>query len=165
MKRIILILVVFAAVFFAAWYFLFGPGEEDRIRRQFDKLAKTVSKESGESALVIAVRNERLSALFDDSCTVIVPETPFSGDYSPLEISSKTIRARTRFNKITLDFHDLSVEITDPQTASATLTVYFKGLSKHGELIEEAREVNCKLVKKQDTWLFREFSAVQVLEK
>jgi hypothetical protein len=141
------------------------PSEEKRVRRQFDHLAKWVSKGPGESPITMAQKLQNLGTLFDQSCQLTMPVEFMSGTLTPQEITSYTAQGRAAFVDLTLKFYDVSIRFPEKGAASVTLTASLKGKTAVGDLVNETREVQCVLKKVDKKWLFSEVEVVEVLKK
>jgi hypothetical protein len=163
LKHILIALVAVGLCLFAVLYF--SPSEEKKVRKQFDLLSEYVSKDSNENAIAMANKMQKLGSLFGDSCELQVAVELLSGTYTREEIASYAARARTRFQKVSLGFHDLEVTFPENGVAKVTVTARLTGQTRAGEQIRETRELECLLKKRENKWLFNHIEVIEVLRK
>ena len=160
-KAIIVILLAFVA-----WgLYLYLQSDERKVRKRFSKLSELVSKEGGESAVVLAQKARNTGALFYSTCTIESGDSMRSGTYKPEEIASHTASARAMFQELSLEFYDLKVDFPSGDTARAGLTGILKGLTKSDELFDETHELEVDLTKVENDWFISRIKAVQTLER
>ena len=162
--KYILIAIVIVGLGLLATRYLF-QSEEKRVRKQFDLLSEYVSKEPDENAIAMANKMQKLGSLFGDSCELQVAVELLSGTYTREEIASYAARARTRFQKVSLGFHDLEVTFPENGVAKATATARLTGQTRAGEQMRETRELECLLKKSENKWLFNHIEVIEVLRK
>lgn len=141
------------------------PSEEKKVRRQFRQLAECVSKKPVENAITMAQKTRNLGALFDESCTLTLPSDFTSGTYTPEDIMAYAVRGRAFFIDLSLTFYDLSVTFPEKGVAKVTVTANLRGTSTGGDQVDDTREIQCQLRKKEKRWLFSEVGVVEVLQK
>ena len=163
LRYVIIALVVVGLGLFAVVYF--SPSEEKRVRKQFDLLSEYVSKDSNENAIAMANKMQKLGSLFGESCELQVAVELLSGTYTREEIASYAARARTRFSKVSLGFHDLEVTFPENGVAKVTVTARLTGQTRAGEQMRETRELECLLKKSENKWLFNHIEVIEVLRK
>ncbi|HBC87013.1 MAG TPA: hypothetical protein DCZ94_08675 [Lentisphaeria bacterium] len=162
--KIIIVVVLLAVGAVIASLYLF-PSEKAKIKKQFDYLSSLVSKEKGESAIVMGYRVTAIGGLFAEKCSFEFPQNEMEGEYSPEEITAHTTRGRAMFAKINLKFYDINPEIQNDDAVVDT-TVRFYGEAIHSNKAhEETREIQCKLKKIDGKWKFSNFKVVEVLKK
>ena len=137
--------------------------EESKIRKRVSALRERVSKTTGESAAVMALKMQTFGELLDDPCEVELQEFPGNGVYTRAEISSRFARIRPRFSALQLTFHDLSIRLRGSDAAEATFTARVVADTRDGENYSGAREIVCRLHKCDGAWFFARFEEVQVL--
>ena len=150
----------------AVFYLL--PGEEKKVRKQFDLLSQYVSKEPGEDAFSMANRIQNIRRLFAENCEFKIEGDPFysfSGNYTREEVAGYALRGRSHFSVLALKFHDLKMEFPDRGTARVQVTARLTGKSAAGENVNEARELMCVLSKIEKRWLFSIIEVVEVLKR
>jgi hypothetical protein len=141
------------------------PGEEKKVKKQFEALSKVVSKESGENIITTARKAQEIAPLFDENCELIIPADSVSAYFSPGEIASYVLRGRAQFSDLSLRFVDLSITFPDRRTAKVVLTAKLKGKVVNGDRMDETREVQSTLKKIKRKWFFAGFEVVEVLKK
>ncbi len=162
-KRNGLILLIAAAG--AVFLFFYLQSDERKVKKRFSTLSKLVSKERGESVVILATRARGIGQLFSDPCAVEASDHLRSGRYTPEQITSHAASARALFKKLSLKFYDLNVTFPADGRATIRLTGMLSGLTKQEETFEETHEMEVELVKVEGKWLFSKFRAVQVLER
>ncbi|OGV46480.1 MAG: hypothetical protein A2017_20560 [Lentisphaerae bacterium GWF2_44_16] len=163
-KKIIAALV--AIVIIAGLYFvIFHKSDKDRVKRQLALLSDYASKYPGEGAAVMLMKTQAVGGLFDEHCGLEVGDDFFSGDYTPEEISSKSVMMRRQFSNALISFYDINVDFPEKDKALVTLTARFTGVVSGGETVNQVRELQVTLNRKNGKWLFAEFKIVTVLKK
>jgi hypothetical protein len=163
LKHILFALLIVIAGVWAAFHFL--ESDERKVRKQFAHLSEWVSKEPGESPIVMAQKVKNIGSLMSESCEIKSPFDSFSGRNTREEISAYAARGRSYFSTLDLEFYDLSISIPEKGVANVTLTARLTGTSTAGEHAEETRELRCVLKKIEKKWLFSEIEVVEVLKK
>ena len=163
LRYLLIFLVVVGLGFLATRYFF--QSEEKRVRKQFDLLSEYVSKEPDENAIAMANKMQKLGSLFGDSCELKIAVELLSGTYTREEIASYAARARARFSKVSLGFHDLEVTFPENGVAKVTLTARLTGQTRAGEQMRETRELECLLEKKEKKWRLNRIEVIEVLRK
>lgn len=161
----IIIAVIFLALFavFAVLYLF--PSDRAKIRKQFETLSILVSKEKGESGIIMAYKVNALASLFADNCSFEFSQNYMAGEYSPEQITSHATKGRAQFSKISLTFYDIVPDI-QKDVAVVETTVRFNGEIKNSaRFAEETREIQCRLNKIDGKWKFTSFKVVEVLRK
>lgn len=162
--KIIITVIFIAGASVLASLYLF-QSDKAKIKKQFDSLSKLVSKEKGESNIIMAYKVNALASLFADSCSFEFSKNYMAGEFTPEQITSHAVKGRSQFSKISLDFYDI---IPDMQKDSAVVeaTVRFYGkLKDSAKVTEDTREIQCKLKKTDGKWKFTNFKVVEVLKK
>jgi len=163
LKHILIALIAVGLCLFAVLYL--SPSEEKKVRKQFDLLSEYVSKDSNENAIAMANKMQKLGSLFGDSCELKIAVELLSGTYTREEIASYAARARARFSKVSLGFHDLEVTFPENGVAKVTLTARLTGQTRAGEQMRETRELECLLEKKEKKWRLNRIEVIEVLRK
>lgn len=163
-KKIIAAVLVFA-VAAGLYLFIFHKSDKDRVKRQLALLSDYASKYPGEGAAVMLMKTQAVGALFDEQCGLEVGDNFFSGDYTPEEISSKSVIMRRQFSNALISFYDINVDFPEKDKALVTLTARFTGAMSGGETVNQVRELQVILKRKNNKWLFTEFKMVTVLKK
>lgn len=164
------LLISFAVLFLAAIVtgvcFFFSGNEDAKIRREFNELSETVRKNGNEGMLTALEKAKTASKFFDDYCTLRLDRVPQGvGVMSRDNVASNTAMLRKYFNTMQISFYDMAV-LVDPngKEAQASFTAVFKG-SGSGRSLEEPREMDAKLVKKNGRWLIRTLAFREVIRK
>ncbi len=164
--RILIALFLLAALC-AGGYFFFRSEQEDAvIRRNFNELSETVRKNGNEGMLVSLEKAKTASRFFDDFCTLKLDQIPQGvGVMSRDNVASNTALLRKYFNRMRISFYDMEIHL-DPEgnEARATFTAVFQG-SGPGRTVEEPREMDAGLVKKDGRWLIRTLAFRDVIQK
>jgi len=159
------IIACFGVLAVCAATLFFSRSEKKRIAKRLDQLAAMVSKGSGETALRMALRVQELPGFFDKPVRLHTQVYHMGGTMSPTEVASEIMRARAMFNTLSLDFHDVDLDITDETTARLRLTARVTGQLSTREGVDEVQELECVLRKVDGKWRFSECRAVAVLQK
>lgn len=149
-------LVVFSVVCVgvAVAFYLSGDSDKDAVIARIAEFGETVSSLSSEKSLTRAVNARNLSEMLTDPCTIELPGTPLSGVYDRKKASALAMQAGIRFRRIGLRLQNVRVRVEAGDRAYATLTAVFDAATASGGLIEDAREIDCELVKIEREWLF-----------
>ena len=148
------------------WVVLFLlPSEEKKVKKQFRLLAEWVSKEPGESPVTMVYKIKHIGTLFDRTCEFKIPAYPFSGNYTPEEISGYASSGRLSLLQLDLKFYDLDITFPEEGVAKVSLTARVTGKSSSGESINEAHELESLLKKVEKKWLFSKIEVVEVLKR
>ncbi|MCX6985250.1 MAG: hypothetical protein NT118_10950, partial [Lentisphaerae bacterium] len=85
--KITITVILLAVVSVLASHYLF-PSDKTKIKKQFESLSNLVSKNKGESAVIMAYKVNVLASLFADSCSFEFSQNYMAGEYSPEQITS-----------------------------------------------------------------------------
>ena len=162
-RKILIGLAVVVAAFLL--YNFFFKDEEEAVRKQFEVLAESTSKEPGEQPLIAIQKAGQIGSLFADICRLKVTTTPFSGEYTPKEIIDRTIMARASFAQATIKFYDVNIDFPIDGVANVVATVRLTGKSSREKDVTDTHEIEAILKKIDGDWLFTELKVVEVLEK
>ncbi len=161
-KKSVIAVIVVAGVLFAYFYF---ASDEAKIRREFKNISKWASRERNDSKIETAARVNQIRALFDDECRFASETYGFDRTYTRQDISSRTFSMMSQNLETELNFYDLSVDVAGDGTARATATADFIVTRMNGERILDTHEIDCRMIKKEGEWLFKEIVLVQILER
>jgi len=139
--------------------------EDKRVKKQFRLLSDWALKDKEENLLATARRAQNIGALFAEKVEFNTHLAPFSGTLTPEEISGYAARSRSLFSTFDLKFYDFRIQFPERGTAEVNLTARAKGKMLNGELLNETHEVECRLTKVENRWLFSRFEVVEVLKK
>lgn len=110
--------------------FYLHESKEEKVKKQFQFIAKWVSKENAEEdSFVTAERIQNLSTLFANSFSFKGAHSSLSGTYSPVEIATSIALKRRSFSEIQLNFQDIEVEFPDSESAVVHTTAKLTGSS------------------------------------
>lgn len=154
-------LVAVVAVVAVLWLM---PNEDKKVRRQFARLSEWVGKDGSESVIVMAARGKQVAALLADPCELKGSIPSMGGTYSRQEAAQMVAGIRSQFDRLSLDFADLTVTFPETDKARVTLTATLSA-ARGGETMREVRELDCTLVKRDGAWLFSACQAVDVFQK
>lgn len=155
---LILVLGIWAA-------FSLSPTPEKKVKKQFRLLSEYAFKEAGEPPLMTAQKIRNLETLFADRCEIKAPHFGLAGSFPRPEISLLAGTARARFSRLDLRFHDLTVSFPEKDGARVTMTARLIGQAASGEAVDEPHELECRLKKVEDRWLFSRMEIVEVLKR
>jgi hypothetical protein len=147
-------------------FLFFIQSEERQVRKRFKAFARTASTQLENSPLIVAGKSKKISKFFAQTCKIEAPEYNVSRNYSQTDIHAIAFQFLKRRSELKLKFIDLQVEIPEKGTAIAISTVRIIGKVKSGEeYVEENREIECRLKKINDEWLFVNVELIDVLTK
>lgn len=162
MKKLIILAVV-AGVGLGLYLWL-RPTEEGRVRKVVAALATTLSRPTGESTLMMALKTERMQELFGPEVSVQLLNFPGNGTLTANELASHATRLRPLFSSIELTFYDVDVQLEGADHATADLTARLKA-TREGNVREETRQLLCRLRKLEGKWRFCAFEEQAVLQR
>lgn len=167
MKKIIITVLFLGVVGFGVWYFFFNQKtDEELIKDQLLELADACSKRDGESAVVAAMKNARISNFIAGSCSVCINEMMMNGTYTAMEFAGSMTRSRTIFKTIKGTFDDVEVTVKpDKKSATVDYAVRVVGQMKKGSAYDDVRELRSELRKEDGKWKFSSFEIREVLER
>jgi type II secretory pathway pseudopilin PulG len=160
---IVLIVVLVIAVIGGIW--LFRPSDEKQIKKRFRVLTEVVEKKPQESMLTLAAKATKLSSLFTSPCQLSTGSSFLDGTYQPTEVAQVIASLRSRFSDMSLRFTDITIELTEDDTADVLVTARLTGQASGGDRADEYRELRCILKKVDGTWLFSSCEVIRVLDK
>ena len=146
-------------------WFVRRQSDEQRISKRLHSLAACVTKEAGEGNSVMVLKTQRLGTLLDDSCDLQLSAYGLGGVLSAEAIVSHAARARASCRALRLSFHDVHVHVDGPERALATCTARMRADTRSGDRGDEVAEIQCRLRKREGTWVFTGFRDVQVLRR
>jgi hypothetical protein len=120
-----------------------------------------VSKDPDENAIAMANKMQKLGSLFGESCELQFAIELLSGTYTREEIASYAARARARFSKVSLGFHDLEVSFPENSVAKVTVTARLTGQYTDREIDARTRELECSLKKSENKWLLLSYAVIK----
>lgn len=128
--------------------------EKRHVRKQFNRLSEAVSFAGGEGLIAHGLKSNRLADLFAEETTLSIPVHGLTGQYSRTEIIQNALAAKNMCERLSLDFYDLAINISDQSQAQVTTTARVKGHTFGGEAFNDVRELHCDLRKIKGHWLF-----------
>ncbi len=165
-RLIIIVLLCLAAA--GAGFFLLHQSETDKIRRQLKSLSELAGKNGAEGAIMAAANAKKAADLFADPCFLEIPASPHadrSGQFARQDIRAYILRARSRFQDISLDFHDISISLPAEDMADARLTGHLRAEADSEAPIDAFHELRLRFQKTDGQWHIKRIEAVSVLEK
>lgn len=166
-RRFIAILLLCLAAA-AAGFFLLHQSETDKIRGRLKSLSELAGKDAAEGAIAAAANAKKAADLFADPCFLEIPASPhadLSGRFAHQDIRAYILRARSRFQNISLDFHDISISLPAEEIADASLTGHLRAAADSEPPIDVFHELRIQFQKTDGQWLIKKIEAVPVLEK
>lgn len=162
------ILVGLAVAALLGWggFRLLRESPEAQVRAAFAALSECLDKNgSDEGPLRTVAKRNDLAALLDDTVSVKVPETGWSGSRKGEEAATRAFAARQAAATLRVRFDDIEVRVApDGRSASATCDASVSGDSAWGSA-EEVREVRTRLVRKDGRWVFSSAEVVPIVRK
>ena len=160
------IIVLSAIVIGIILFYFFFQSEERQVRKRFKTFAQTASKRVEDSQLIVAGKSKKISKYFAQSCRIEAHEYNVSRNYSQADIHTIAFQVLTRHSELKVTFVDLQVEIPEKGIAAVVSTVRILGKVKRGEeYVEENHEIDCRLKKIDEEWVFVKIELVDVLKK
>ena len=141
------------------------PTDRRQIRKQFKRLSEWVSKEGKEGPLAIVQLIPEGRKFFADPCKLKAEAYGLDESFTPLDLAKLTMGARSRFETLSLEFHDLQIGFTGDGAAQVTVTARLIGLGENGESVQETHEIEGTLAKKDGRWLLARIKLIEVLKK
>ena len=160
----LLVLIILSGIGF---YLYLRPTDEKLIRAQFAKLAELTAKNGKEGAIPAAGKARTMAALFSEKTTFAVDAPNWmAGPFSRKDLSANIFRSRAMFTTLKLSLDDLELNI-DPGkgTAQVFLSATLSGTLKDGNSIREVRELESRLTKTEEGWLFESFKVREIIKK
>lgn len=156
-----LILVVAGIMTFSTLF----QTEEKRVKKQFQLLAESISKDSGETIFTMDQKIKKIGSLFDETCEIHIPAYSLSGSLTREEITGYAARGRLHLSELLLKFYDLHIAFPVEKEATVRLTARLTGKLTTGEVVNEAHEIDCLLKKVEKKWCFTRVEVVEILKK
>lgn len=136
-----------------------------RIQRNFARLSELAAVKTGEGLISKGRKSDSLGGLFTAESTLSTPVSELSGVYSRQEITQTALGLKTQCERLSLDFFDLNIEKTGPNTATCGVTARLQGKLDSGDVFDEVRELECQLVEEGGHWLFSECIADRIVTR
>ena len=161
---VILILMVLTGI--GLWYYL-RPTDENLIRARFSRLSELASKTTKEGALPAAGKAKEMAELFSEKSTFAVDGLDWmAGPFTRKALSGNIFRSRAMFDKLKLSLDDLELDIDKEKgTATVHLSAVLSGTLKDGKTMREVRELQSRLIKTDEGWIFDSFEVRRIIKK
>jgi hypothetical protein len=146
-------------------FFILQPGDDARIKKQFDFLSANIDKAPDENQLIGAANAKRIRSAFTETVTIQAPAYNYTRDLAAAELPALVLSARAPYRKLSLTFYDYTIDFPQEGLADVRVTSRLRGQLPSGEAVEDIQELNCRLRKSDDTWRFAAIEIVEVLEQ
>lgn len=156
--------VAAATVFLVLLLFCY-PTDRRQIKKLFKHLSQWVSKEGQEGPIAMVQLIPEGRKFFADPCELKSDEYGLDESLSPLELAKLAMGARSRFETLSLEFHDLQIGFAEDGQAQVTVTARLTGRGESGEDVQETHEIEGVLQKNEGRWLLTRIKLVEVLKK
>ena len=141
------------AVVFCSW-FAYYFSDKEVIKRQLTGLAGELEKETGETAIQLALKMRAVKDQLADMCRIVVPERSFDEAVEQDLIIRYLMYRHNSYEVITVVFEELQVDIPAKGEAAAQVTVRINmNEVNQEEAVEESGQVEITLKKGEDNWL------------
>lgn len=146
-------------------FFILQPGDEARIKKQFDFLSANIDKAPDENQLIGAANAKRIRSAFTETVAIHAPAYNYTRELAAAELPALVISARAPYRTLSLTFYDYTIDFSQEDLADVRVTSRLRGQLPSGEAVEDIQELNCRLRKSDDTWRFAAIEIVEVLEQ
>ena len=163
-KKIILCFAVIA-VALAVYFIFFNKTEADLVKQQFKYLSEYASKLPGEGGTTMLYKAKVVGNLFDEYCDLSTKDSILSGHYSREDISGKSLMFRKMLTSANITFHEITIESLDDKKAKVITTAKLSARDNNNSAIDQTRELEVTLLKKDGKWLFSDFQIATILKK
>jgi hypothetical protein len=166
MKKLLFILIIaaLAAVSGALWMIFFFKSEEHKVKLVLDKLVYLAERPASPGAAELAVKLGSIDDIFAGEVSLDFGRRVLSGTYSSRSIEPLLVQYRKVFARAAVEMDDLTVTVAG-DTAEAVFSCRLTGKLHRGDLIEEVRDVGCRLKKIEDKWRIVKLEINEVLER
>lgn len=148
----------------AAYFFWNSSGDEEKIRKSLVSLASLAAKPAEASPAELAVKIRILQTIFAEQIIIDFGSRKLSGNYSPRSLEPMMVNFRKHFTSSKCSAGNIEINIAG-ERADAVFSCTFKGTTNKGEVIEEVKDVNCRLVKHEQKWYIESISINDILER
>jgi hypothetical protein len=138
---------------------------EEQIKNQLTSFLAKASKSSGDKLSTGLLKSKSLENFFAPYCKFQVGVSSFSGTYTPVQIFSNSMRARSMFKYVKFSAHDIEIILKTPETATVNFTGSINGLTKRGKSVDDYKELTCKLRLVEGNWLIYSVSIREIIKK
>ena len=141
------------AVVFCSW-FAYYFSDKEVIKRQLTGLAGELEKETGETAIQLALKMRAVKDQLADMCRIVVPERSFDEAVEQDLIIRYLMYRHNSYEVITVVFEELQVDIPAKGEAAAQVIVRINmNNPNQEEAVDESGQVELTLKKGGDNWL------------
>ncbi|MFC2092024.1 hypothetical protein ACFLTD_04555 [Elusimicrobiota bacterium] len=165
MSKKVILLAVFLSITAVCIAFFVGNSRKMRIEKFFRYMTKLVSKETDETDHALKLRSIKASEFLADKFSIKTRYNPFLGEFSQPEAVSLFIRFYGKISRLKVRFFNLNIRGSKENAVFVNTTVMAEGSLNNGQIIREAFEVDCVLIRAGKKWKLRSFDQVDVLEK
>ena len=89
-----------------------------------------------------------------------------AGPFTRKALSGNIFRSRAMFGKLKLSLDDLELDIDKEKgTATVFLSAVLSGTLKDGKTLREVRELECRMTKTDEGWIFDSFKVRRIIKK
>lgn len=154
-------LVVLFVILLIAYF----PTEKRRVKKLLVNAAGWVTKEGGESPVVIAARSKKAGRFFSPRIDLSIERSGLERPFSIEEIERGYLFLMQQKRVFRVKLADIKIEITGDGTASAEATVLVESEGGGSEGLSNVNEVSFGLRKGDDGWRISSVRVVEVLER
>jgi len=146
-------------------FFILQPGDAARIKKQFDFLSANIDKAPDENQLIGAAHAKHIRDAFTETVSIHAPAYHYTRDLAAAELPALVLSARAPYTELSLTFYDFTIDFPQGNLADVRVTSRLRGQLPSGEAVEDIQELNCRMLKIDDTWRFAAIEIVEVLEQ
>ncbi len=159
---IVLLLIIITVI---AFQFSGKITPEKQIRNRLANFLAKASKSSGDKLSTGLIKSKSLESFFASRCKFQIGVSSFSGTYTPVQISSNSMRSRSMFRHVRFSAHDVEIILNSPEKATVNFTGAVNGVTKRGKSIDDYKELTCKLRLVEGEWLIYSVSIREIIKK
>ena len=163
-KLLLLILTVVALAGAALWVTFALQSEEHKVKLVLDKLVYLAERPASPGAAELAVKLGSIDDIFAGEVSLDFGRRVLSGTYSSRSIEPLLVQYRKVFARAAVEMDDLTVTVAG-DTAEAVFSCRLTGKLHRGDLVEEVRDIECRLKKIEDKWRIIKLEINEVLER
>jgi hypothetical protein len=138
--------------------------DERQIKKTFETIAGLAEKKEKEAALDSLQKAAKIGKLFHDPCTITLEQQNHSDEFSRKEITDRILMVRARAQKVSVSFHDTTIQIINEKQANVTTTMYARTIENNSENAD-IREFDLTMIKSDGAWLIHDVTFVEVLKQ
>lgn len=147
-----------------AYYFLNSNSDEEKIRKSLVSLASLAVKPSEASPAELAVKLRTIQTIFTGEIIIDFGARKLSGKYTPRSLEPMMVNFRKHFANSKCSAGNIEITVAG-ERADAVFSCSFKGTTIKGDVIDEVKDVNCRLVKYEKKWYIESISINDILER